>query len=199
MAPASMFSAPTSAASFDDLQFGLLKDAKIHGLDQWLASMSLQKHLQAAILWCHEEGAVSMKEVSENWQDLAEALNLKPLEKKRMEREGNAALQRMTHNVKTEGLTLGPTMATVPENMGYADHSPSPCHSAVSPGPYTDIQPEGHHHHYEPDTDIEALESHDDPDSEVWGSEPFFDIEPEECNEEHHWYDDENYDEYYAD
>ena len=184
MAPESTFSAPTSTTSVDDLQSGLLKDANIPGLREWLASMSLEKHLPAAILWCHEQGAVSMKEVSENWQDVAEALNLKPLEKKRMERERNGALQSMTPPLKKAGSALGPTMATVSEDVGLAmlrlpseriepwEYHEEP-DTDIEPylEPYTDIEPSEHHDHEEPDTDIEPWEHHDH-------EEPCMDIEP---------------------
>ena len=73
-----------STATTGDVAFGLLRDAKIEGLETWLSSLSLSKYLPAAILWCHEEGASSLEEVIKNWEQLANDLLLKPLERKRM-------------------------------------------------------------------------------------------------------------------
>lgn len=80
--PASNIS-PTTVPS-DDVAFGLLRDAQIEGLENWLKSLSLQKYLLSAIVWCHDNGASSLQEVIANWQQLADELCLKPLEKKRM-------------------------------------------------------------------------------------------------------------------
>ncbi|CAJ1350042.1 unnamed protein product [Effrenium voratum] len=88
--PASNVS-PSTAAS-DDVAFGLLKDARIEGLAAWLAALSLEKYLPAAILWCHEQGASSLQEVTKNWEQLADALFLKPLEKARMSQDPKCQL-----------------------------------------------------------------------------------------------------------
>ena len=100
--PASNVS-PSTAAT-DDVAFGLLKDARIEGLDTWLASLSLDKYLQAAILWCHEEGASSLQEIFKNWEQLADALSLKPLEKTRMSQDPRCIPPKASIPPSTPGL-----------------------------------------------------------------------------------------------
>merc|ERR1719453_2283221 len=54
------------------------------GLPEWLTGLSLQKYGPQASGWCAEMGAVSIEEVEENWEDFADAMKLKPLERKRL-------------------------------------------------------------------------------------------------------------------
>lgn len=56
----------------------------VDGLDDWLQKLSLQKYALQAHSWCSEMGAVSLEEVEESWEDFADALSLKPLERKRL-------------------------------------------------------------------------------------------------------------------
>lgn len=58
----------------------------VKGLAQWLDGMKLQKYEEQAATWCSEMGAYDLEEVKENGEELAEALGLKPLERKRMEK-----------------------------------------------------------------------------------------------------------------
>lgn len=58
----------------------------IEGLEDWLSSLSLLKYADRALAWCDEMGAVDVQEVKDNWEDFAEALGLKNLEKKRMQK-----------------------------------------------------------------------------------------------------------------
>mmetsp|Transcript_44179 Transcript_44179/g.127805 ORF Transcript_44179/g.127805 Transcript_44179/m.127805 type:complete len:846 (+) Transcript_44179:226-2763(+) len=67
--------APTAAAA---------SSSPVEGLGEWLRGLSLQKYEARAVEWCLEMGAVSLEEVEEEWEDLAEALALKPLERKRL-------------------------------------------------------------------------------------------------------------------
>eukprot|EP00927_Polykrikos_kofoidii_P040626 TRINITY_DN34688_c0_g2_i1.p1 TRINITY_DN34688_c0_g2~~TRINITY_DN34688_c0_g2_i1.p1 ORF type:complete len:934 (-),score=164.30 TRINITY_DN34688_c0_g2_i1:132-2846(-) len=57
---------------------------EVDGLEDWLRGMNLQKYESKAIDWCIEMGAVSLTEVKECWEDFADALTLKPLERKRL-------------------------------------------------------------------------------------------------------------------
>ena len=57
---------------------------ELAGLGEWLAGLSLQKYRPQAAQWCIEMGAVSMDEVEENWEDFADAMNLKPFERTRL-------------------------------------------------------------------------------------------------------------------
>jgi len=53
-------------------------------LAQFLDGARLSKYLKTALKWCDEQGAASIEDVVENTEDFEEALNLKPLEKKRL-------------------------------------------------------------------------------------------------------------------
>jgi len=44
--------------------------------------LSLQKYQDRAIEWCQENGAVAVDEIEGEWKDFANALSLKPLERK---------------------------------------------------------------------------------------------------------------------
>eukprot|EP00928_Gymnodinium_smaydae_P010780 TRINITY_DN14062_c0_g2_i1.p1 TRINITY_DN14062_c0_g2~~TRINITY_DN14062_c0_g2_i1.p1 ORF type:complete len:890 (-),score=172.68 TRINITY_DN14062_c0_g2_i1:114-2783(-) len=57
----------------------------------FLQGASLLKHLAPAMSWCTEMGAVSVDEILENWEDFADDLKLKPLERKRLEKAVQAA------------------------------------------------------------------------------------------------------------
>jgi len=61
-------------------------DDAVPGLAEALQAASLAKHIEAAHNWCAEEGAVSVEEVLEVFDDLCESIGLKPLEKKRFEK-----------------------------------------------------------------------------------------------------------------
>lgn len=59
-------------------------------LQRFLEGARLTKYLEAAMAWCEEQGAASIEDVIENAPDFAEALKLKPLEKKRLEKAAAA-------------------------------------------------------------------------------------------------------------
>ena len=59
-------------------------DAGIAGLSQWLKELSLQRYEAKALEWCHAMGAVSLEEVEDSWEEFANDLALKPLERKRL-------------------------------------------------------------------------------------------------------------------
>jgi len=62
----------------------------VQELNEWLSKLRLSKYEQAALDWCHKMGAVELSEVKESWQDLADTLELKQLERKRMEKDVGA-------------------------------------------------------------------------------------------------------------
>lgn len=61
-------------------------------LQKFLESARLSKYLEPAIKWCADQGAASIVDVVENTQELAEALGLKPLERKRLEKAATAVV-----------------------------------------------------------------------------------------------------------
>ncbi|CAJ1373273.1 unnamed protein product [Effrenium voratum] len=65
----------------------------VPGLAAWLAELRLESYLPAAEQWAEEQGAVSLEEVVEFREDLAQDLTLKVLERKRLVDGGEAAAQ----------------------------------------------------------------------------------------------------------
>lgn len=55
-------------------------------LEKFLEGARLSKYLKPALAWCDEQGAASLEDVVENVPEFVEALGLKPLEKKRLEK-----------------------------------------------------------------------------------------------------------------
>eukprot|EP00401_Gymnodinium_catenatum_P003154 CAMPEP_0117622902 /NCGR_PEP_ID=MMETSP0784-20121206/88377_1 /TAXON_ID=39447 /ORGANISM="" /LENGTH=914 /DNA_ID=CAMNT_0005426849 /DNA_START=69 /DNA_END=2809 /DNA_ORIENTATION=+ len=53
----------------------------------WLAEMRLSHYLDSACTWWVQNGAATMDEVFENWEDFADDLDLKKLERKRIEKD----------------------------------------------------------------------------------------------------------------
>eukprot|EP00927_Polykrikos_kofoidii_P077249 TRINITY_DN74208_c0_g1_i1.p1 TRINITY_DN74208_c0_g1~~TRINITY_DN74208_c0_g1_i1.p1 ORF type:complete len:562 (-),score=92.26 TRINITY_DN74208_c0_g1_i1:52-1737(-) len=64
---------------------------KVHGLEEWLQSLRLEKYTAQATEWCVEMGAISLSEVRDNLEDFASALQLKPLERRRLEAGASGA------------------------------------------------------------------------------------------------------------
>lgn len=65
---------------------GPAPDSEIAGLSEWLAKLKLSPYEDAVISWCDSAGAVSINEILECWTDFADDLELKPLERKRLEK-----------------------------------------------------------------------------------------------------------------
>ncbi|CAE7338349.1 Hip14 [Symbiodinium pilosum] len=61
-------------------------------LEKFLESARLSKYMQAALDWCDEQGAASIEDIVENTDDFAEALSLKPLERKRLLKAAESVL-----------------------------------------------------------------------------------------------------------
>jgi len=71
-------------------------DDTVPGLLEWLEGVSLQKYATKAAEWCQEMGAVSLDEVEEAWEEFADGLALKPLERKRLQKAVNGGLTQKT-------------------------------------------------------------------------------------------------------
>jgi len=63
---------------------GYEEEIMAQDLVKFLESARLSKYGDTAQKWCDEQGASSIEEILENVEDLSEALQLKPLEKKRL-------------------------------------------------------------------------------------------------------------------
>lgn len=61
-------------------------------LEKFLEGARLSKYLKVAMEWCDEQGAASIEDIAENTDDFAEALGLKPLEKKRLSKASAAVM-----------------------------------------------------------------------------------------------------------
>uniref|UniRef100_A0A7S2AMC5 Uncharacterized protein n=1 Tax=Alexandrium andersonii TaxID=327968 RepID=A0A7S2AMC5_9DINO len=59
-------------------------------LEKFLEGARLSKYLKPAMKWCDEQGAASIEDVVENIPEFSEALQLKPLEKKRLNKAAAA-------------------------------------------------------------------------------------------------------------
>jgi len=55
-------------------------------LTTFLEGARLSKYIEPALEWCNEQGAASIEDIVENVPDFAEALGLKPLERKRLDK-----------------------------------------------------------------------------------------------------------------
>jgi shikimate kinase len=60
-------------------------------LERFLEGARLSKYLKQAVEWCEEQGAASIEDVVENVPEFSEAMSLKPLERKRLEKAAAAA------------------------------------------------------------------------------------------------------------
>mmetsp|Transcript_11858 Transcript_11858/g.21663 ORF Transcript_11858/g.21663 Transcript_11858/m.21663 type:complete len:301 (+) Transcript_11858:131-1033(+) len=63
------------------------------GLTAWLRELKLSPYTAAASSWIEEQGACSLDEIVENLEDFADGVNLKPLERKRLQKSGAAAVE----------------------------------------------------------------------------------------------------------
>lgn len=59
-------------------------------LASWLEKLRLTQYSSSARSWCTSMGAVNFSEVLENWEDFVTELKLKPLERKRVEKDVNS-------------------------------------------------------------------------------------------------------------
>ncbi|CAK0792098.1 unnamed protein product, partial [Prorocentrum cordatum] len=80
--------AAPAAAEDEGVEWGCGEE--IPGLAEWLRGLALQKYEAQATAWCREMGAVSTREVEENWEEFAGALGLRPLERTRLRKRATA-------------------------------------------------------------------------------------------------------------
>jgi len=83
-------SSPTVAATAVPASAEPLASAEIPGLTAWLLSLGLEPHSAAVAAWADSMGAVTLDEVADNLEAMANALPLKPLEARRLKRDGVA-------------------------------------------------------------------------------------------------------------
>eukprot|EP00972_Heterocapsa_arctica_P059392 8758596-Heterocapsa_arctica.AAC.1 len=67
------------------------KGENVAGLGDWLRGLQLQKYEKKAEDWCEDMGSASLEEVTDDWEALADALGLKPHERKRIAKERDRA------------------------------------------------------------------------------------------------------------
>ncbi|CAK9013646.1 Serine/threonine-protein kinase MARK1 (MAP/microtubule affinity-regulating kinase 1) (PAR1 homolog c) (Par-1c) (Par1c) [Durusdinium trenchii] len=67
---------------------------QIDGLSQWIEEIKLEAHAVQIEAWAKEMGATTVQELLEHWEALAAALPLRPLEARRLQREGLKWLER---------------------------------------------------------------------------------------------------------
>mmetsp|Transcript_83221 Transcript_83221/g.165210 ORF Transcript_83221/g.165210 Transcript_83221/m.165210 type:complete len:742 (+) Transcript_83221:39-2264(+) len=98
-------------------------------LNAWLEKLRLVQYKEAAFSWCRKQGAAHLHEVLENWEDFAAQLKLKPLEKKRVEKDAaNRAKADPTVQVTTPKATPWSTPKTPasPSHLPVPVQDPSP-------------------------------------------------------------------------
>lgn len=78
--------------SFKDDEVSLEAETLERDVGKFLEGARLSKYQAAAMEWCNEQGAATIEDVVENADDFAEALGLKPLEKKRFTKAAAAIL-----------------------------------------------------------------------------------------------------------
>mmetsp|Transcript_102977 Transcript_102977/g.322166 ORF Transcript_102977/g.322166 Transcript_102977/m.322166 type:complete len:637 (+) Transcript_102977:88-1998(+) len=87
---------PGSRASTSASRPGLAPSGtRVWGLEDFLAELSLSEYAAPAAVWAASMGAAFLEEVVENQEDLAEALQLRPLERRRLERQGGEVAARL--------------------------------------------------------------------------------------------------------
>lgn len=84
-APKKAASKSTSATVAEDI---------IPGLTMWLDELKLGKFFESVTSWIENTGACSLEEVVDSMDEFADALNLKPLERNRLQKNGSTAAKR---------------------------------------------------------------------------------------------------------
>mmetsp|Transcript_63422 Transcript_63422/g.136429 ORF Transcript_63422/g.136429 Transcript_63422/m.136429 type:complete len:427 (-) Transcript_63422:104-1384(-) len=67
-------------------EVGVEEEALEKDLEKFLEGARLSKYLKPALKWCDEQGAGAIEDIVENIEDFTEAMKLKPLEKKRLDK-----------------------------------------------------------------------------------------------------------------
>lgn len=76
-------------------------------LDPWLEELQLGSYAEQARAWCESAGARNLDHLLERWQDFAAELKLKPLEKRRVEKQAAKLAAALTASCRRPG-TFGP-------------------------------------------------------------------------------------------
>lgn len=79
---------------------------KIEALIEALESTELDGFVAAAIAWCEEQGAVNIKEVVEDFEEFADALALKKLERKRLFRHLEGVLPLSGNSIELDSIDV---------------------------------------------------------------------------------------------
>eukprot|EP00434_Breviolum_minutum_P014259 symbB.v1.2.012571.t2/scaffold873.1/size155814/5 len=102
-------------APFVPLEGSSEKGRRIWGLEEFLSELGLSEYEEKALKWAKDMGAISLEELVENAKDLGHAMGLKPLEQKRLERQGIQAM-RQAQQVSTLSQTpKAPLPSELPE------------------------------------------------------------------------------------
>ncbi|CAE8615874.1 unnamed protein product, partial [Polarella glacialis] len=64
----------------------------VKGLAVWLETLRLTQYAAQAREWCDKMGAADVEEIMENWEDFSDELQLKPLERKRVQKDSASRL-----------------------------------------------------------------------------------------------------------
>eukprot|EP00930_Biecheleria_cincta_P022517 TRINITY_DN16438_c0_g1_i1.p1 TRINITY_DN16438_c0_g1~~TRINITY_DN16438_c0_g1_i1.p1 ORF type:complete len:840 (-),score=159.34 TRINITY_DN16438_c0_g1_i1:19-2460(-) len=92
------------------------------GLGSWLGFLGIEGYRSQIVAWAEQMGAVTLEEIADNGSLLAATLPLKPLEARRLERDGHAAAQRVSAATSSEGLqgssAVGKAAACTPSERG---------------------------------------------------------------------------------
>lgn len=88
------------------------KKGRIWGLQDFLSELGLSEYEEEVVKWASDMGAISLEELVENAQDLSEAMGLKPLERKRLERHGPQAMRQIVAQRPQRPQLCAATVAT---------------------------------------------------------------------------------------
>lgn len=119
--------APLALAPATTMMSGTRR-SRVWGLEEYLADLSLSAYLEPTAAWAAEMGAAYLEELAENWKALADALALRPLERRRLERQGLPAAQRLAL------LRPDPAVSAVPGAPGGPGAPAATAEVATRPG-----------------------------------------------------------------
>eukprot|EP00927_Polykrikos_kofoidii_P040696 TRINITY_DN34741_c0_g1_i1.p1 TRINITY_DN34741_c0_g1~~TRINITY_DN34741_c0_g1_i1.p1 ORF type:complete len:278 (+),score=51.34 TRINITY_DN34741_c0_g1_i1:825-1658(+) len=91
--------------------------SRVWGLEDFLEGLRLSEYVTPAAEWAIEMGAAFVEEIVDNAEDFSDALGLKPLERKRLERQGAqvaAQIARRRSTVEAAATTVAPALAIAP-------------------------------------------------------------------------------------
>lgn len=92
-------------------------NCRVWGLQEFLESLNLAEYIEPAAKWATDMGAAFIEEIVECSEELADALELKPLEKRRLQRQGPQVAAELVQK----------------RSRGAGARSPNPSHSSGVP------------------------------------------------------------------